>query len=221
VTTITGAALAKPQLLRWAAKQVALWAADNAHQLDAFGRDDFVKLATDAPNRERDSRAARGTELHKHAEQLVTIGHTDAPAEQVPLVEACAGFLDDWEAVPVLSERIVYHDTNQYAGRLDLVADLSDGKRWLLDFKTGAGVYPDMALQLAGYRYARMVGGDDSDETMPTVDAVGVVHVREDGARLYPLVVNEDTYAVFMACRLVYEFTRARDIVGAPAVVPG
>ena len=42
----------------------------------------------------------------------------------------------------------MYSVTHGYAGTLDLIATLRDGrKRWLLDLKTSKGVYGDMALQ--------------------------------------------------------------------------
>ena len=84
-------------------------------------------------------------------------------------------------------------------GTLDLVADLADGQRWLLDWKTTAsGIWPESALQLAAYRNADFYIDDNGDEQpMPPVDQAGCVWLSADGYDLIPVDAGPDTFRSF------------------------
>jgi len=49
---------------------------------------------------------------------------------------------------------MVCSERYEYGGTADAFAEI-DGEVWLLDYKTGAGVYPDTALQLGGLARAQ------------------------------------------------------------------
>lgn len=226
VTTIVRAALANEAFQYSAAKQAAQWAALNPDQLERLGHEAFTKMATEAYKRNMVEKGNLGTQLHMHAQQLVETGTTDAPPEQVPYVEAAADFLDTHQAQPVASECPIFHDTFLYAGRLDLLASLSgvgdDRGIWLLDFKTGAGVYPDVALQLAGYRFATHLVVNDEDRPMVPVSHAGVVWVRPEGWQLIPVRADRDIWTTFLSCIPLYQFSKAKPdtILGAPMPRP-
>jgi hypothetical protein len=225
VTGITGV-LDKPALPWAAAKETALWALHHRDDVANLGEQPWLDAATRAHRDVWNSKRDRGTNLHGHAEQLIRTGYTDAPAEQLALVESAADFLDRWDVQPVWTETSVYHDVYTYAGRLDLIAELGDGLAWLLDFKTGSGVYPEMALQAAGYRFAtHLVAETDAgthDVDMPPVDRVGIVHVRPDGWDLHPITAGDAEFAAFLACKTAFHFTKrdAGDLVSAPLPHP-
>jgi hypothetical protein len=79
----------------------------------------------------------------------------------------------------------------EYGGTADAFVEI-DGEIWLLDYKTRAGVYPDTALQLAGLARAQFMGrpGDPTQYPVPFATRFGVLHIRPEGARLLPVVVN-------------------------------
>lgn len=222
VTSLTHV-LHKPALQTWYARQAATWAALNPEQLATLGHESFVATASKAPDRARDQAGSIGRTLHSHAETLVATGQVDVDEADLPLVVQAADFLDRMLAHPVASERAVFHDMFQYAGRLDLLADLngSDGT-WLLDFKTGAsGVWPEMALQQAAYRFCTHMAALDAageDPPMPPVAHVGIVWVRPEGWQLIPLRADRDVWTTFLALIPLHQFSkRKRDaIVGAP-----
>lgn len=214
--------MAKPQLMGWYARETAAWAANNPDQLAALGHDTFVEVASKAPERARDSASKVGRELHSHAEKLATTGEApDVPEADLLLVRQAVDFLDSMEVEPISSERACWHDTFFYAGRYDLVATIR-GAVWLLDFKTGAsGVWPDMALQQAAYRFASHQQGpspDSPDEPMPPIAHAGIVWVRPEGWQLIPVRADRETWQAFLACLPLYAFSRMRrdDIVAAP-----
>jgi hypothetical protein len=77
----------------------------------------------------------------------------------------------------------------------------------LIDYKTGKGVYPDVALQLSSYRYAEFIGAPDGSEIpMPEVEACVVLHIPEQGE--YELVEVEAGPEIFQAFLFVREVFR-------------
>lgn len=203
VTSILGKTLPKPALTNWAAKSVAEYVADNLDDVARMGswpRDVRVDELKGVPWRQRDAAADRGTEVHALAEQLVHGREVEVPEELSGHVEAYVKFLDEWQPRPVLAEAVVASRRWHYCGQLDLVADLPDGTRALMDLKTSRGVYPEVALQLAGYRNAEVYLGDD-DAELPLAElgitATYVVHVRADGYDCRPVDAGEDAWRVF------------------------
>jgi len=221
VITCTGV-LDKPALQNWYAREAASWAAANPDQLGALGPEAFVDMAAAAGNRTRDSASKIGRDLHSHAEKLATTGEApDVPDTDLQLVMQAADFLDAMAVDTIASERAVFHDTFLYAGRLDLVATIR-GAVWLLDFKTGqSGVWPEMALQQAAYRFCTHMQGttpDADDQPMPPIAHAGIVWVRPEGWQLIPVRADRDTWQAFLATIPIYRFNRLRrdDVVGAP-----
>jgi hypothetical protein len=211
VTTVIGKATDKPALVYASAREAATWAAANVEGLDILGPDQWVREAAGAPRRVWDSKAKRGTLLHEAARQLVAgdpLLPVDANGDQWPddvirSAETLARFMDQWDVEPVLSERPVFHEAHRWAGTIDLVADCRDGRRWLLDYKTGeTGIYPKDALQLATYRHATHVqvvtDAGLEDRPMVAVDAVACVWVRPDGYEVIPVRADESSYDVFV-----------------------
>jgi hypothetical protein len=239
VTTVINRALAKPGLVYAAAREAGLWAANHVAELDPGNVDPWVKSAAGAHRDVWDASARRGTLLHDAARQLVNgeplTPVDEATGEQWPddvirSAEQLARFMDEWDAQPVLAERPVFHEVHKYAGTIDLVADLSDGNRWLLDYKTGAsGVYPEHALQLAAYRYAthvQVLGDTDElelqDDRMPHTHRAGVVWVRPDGYQLIPVRADSAWFQVFLAMLPIHRWAglRHEESVGDPLPVP-
>lgn len=223
VTTIAGV-LDKSGGLAWsAANHAAMWGLHNRELVDALGEQAWVDTATRHHKAEWRKAAVIGTDLHAHAESLIRTGYADVSEEQRPYVEVAADFLDRWDVQPVYTEAPVFHEDHAYAGRLDLIGDLADGNRWLLDFKTSkSGIYPEVALQAAGYRYATHIVADDRDEPMPAVDKVGAVHVRPEGWELVPVTADLDIFETFLSCQTLYRFTqrKAEDLIGDPLPHP-
>lgn len=223
VTTIKGV-LNMRQLPPWYAKQAAGWAATNMEQLSALGPDEFVKLASKAGDAARDRAADLGRGVHAHAQQLLETGEVSVSDEQLPMVRQAADFLDRYVRTVVASERAVYNDTFGYAGRLDGLFELDglDGIS-LVDFKTGqSGVWSDVALQLAAYRFCTHMQAADPakqpDVPMPPVSRACVVWVRPEGWQLIPVKADREIWTTFLSCIPLYQFDKRKKetIVGAP-----
>ena len=220
VTTILSKGLPKPALVNWAARTAAEYAIDNWDTLADLPISERMEMIRRSPDATKNAAALRGTKLHDAAQTLIETGKADVEPEQVPLVESYARFLSDWDVRPEFVESSVYSVTHGYAGTLDLIARLSDGRLWLLDIKTSKGVFGDMALQLAAYRHCEYLHDDDTegdDIAMPRVDAVGIVHVRADGYDLVPMTAGPAEFRSFLYIAQVAQTAdRLKELVHAP-----
>jgi hypothetical protein len=230
VTTIRGV-LDKPGLVGASAKEAAAWAAIHVDELTTLGEEEWRRTCAGAGPRAWAVSRDKGTLLHNLAERLVygdALPTEDAdglpfPDDVYQSAQQLAGFMDAWQVDPVAHEAVVFNDVDHWAGRLDLIGDLSDGARWLLDYKTGAsGVWSETSMQLAAYAHATHIVIDDEDLPMPAVDKGGAVWVRPDAWQLIPVAIGAPVYDAFRRCQAIYPWTRMRksDVVGAPLPVP-
>ena len=138
VTWVLSNGVPKPALIDWAARTVAGYAVDH---WDELADETSKQTPPRALERSRfdTSRAAmaRGTDVHTIAMQLASGEEVDVPEAIAGYVDAYLRFVEEWKPAELLVEVPVFNRAAGYAGTLDLVADLADGARWLLDWKTG------------------------------------------------------------------------------------
>lgn len=235
VTTAIGEGFPKPALPYWAAKVVAQHVVDmDLDDLDVLrrlGREAAVGALKNIPWAQRNAAAVRGTEVHNIAEKVITGQDVPIPEHLFGHVEAVVAFLDEWQVKPVLVEKVVGSYAFGYCGTFDLIGDLPDGRRVLFDYKTSAGIYPDMALQLAAYRWADVfVAEKDLELPMSEVriDEAKAVHVRADGYDVIPLDTSESVFKIFCHCLAVAKARQSddgkwagTDVWKLPAELPG
>ncbi|MGI5153627.1 hypothetical protein [Microbispora sp. CA-102843] len=223
VTTLIGDGFPKSGLINWAADTVAAHAVDNWDEIAGLTPSERLKRLAKAHTAVRDAAGVRGTRVHKLAEALTRGEEVDVPDELAGHVESCVRFLDEWQAEQVLVERPIFSRRYRYGGSPDLVADLADGKRWLLDWKTNAkGPYGDMAFQLSAYRFADFYLDDEGRQIpMPEVDEVGVVWLRADGYDLYPFEAGPEVFRQFLYIAQVAQASKeCRDYKGDALLPP-
>lgn len=235
VTTVIGKAHDKPGLSWWAAEEAAKWAVDNLATLDETRPAPWIREARRVHNELKTAAAKRGTLLHDAARQLVAGAPITPETEGEPWPDAVvdaagqlARFMDDWDVDPLLAERPVFHELHRWAGTVDLVATLRDGRTWLLDYKTGkSGIYPKDALQLAAYRHASHVqveaaSGELFDRGMTQVDECACVWIQPDFYELRPVLADWPSYDVFLHMLPVARWTdwKREETVGSPLPVP-
>jgi hypothetical protein len=206
VTTIIRNSAPAGGLLNWYARQAAEWAAQHGELREELGDAAWIKACANAANDARDKAADRGRAIHAAAEKLVDGEPVDVPAEIAERAGLVLRFLDTWRANVLARECVVYHGGHRYAGQFDLIAELADGNRWLLDYKTGSGIFPDVALQLAAYRNAEFIVWNGTDRPMPRIDKTGVVHITENGFELIPIDSGPDVWATFVSALPLYRF---------------
>lgn len=201
VTTILKDGMPKPALVGWGIKTVAEYAVDHWDDLATEKPSERLKVLKGSPYADRDAAANRGTLVHDLAEQLVRGQEVEVPDELAGHVESYVRFLDEWQPEPVLVERTVVNYTVGYAGTLDLAARFPcwPGELVLADLKTSrSGVYGETGMQLAAYRYAEFYVADDgTEQPMPPIDRVVVIHVRADGYDVVPVRADEHVFTRF------------------------
>jgi len=226
VTTLISGGLPKPALPRWAARTVAEHVADDpalVESLRATGRGPMVAALAALPWQARDTASARGTEVHALAARVAAGEEVDVPDDLLPLVQAAAQFYDDWDVEPLWTEVPVAHRAHWWAGRVDLVARLhrDGGRTWWLDLKTGSGVYPEAALQLAAYAHCEFGLVEGAEAAPPACDAAGVVHLMPGGYDLVPVDAGQETYETFRRVAAVARRARGLDrLLGEPLPAP-
>lgn len=227
VTTILSGGLPKPALLPWGIRSVAEGAVDDRVILRAMldkcetpadcrsgaycaACDETVRFLKGKPYAHRDRAADLGTYVHDAAEAYVLGKPFPAwPLPVKPRMDAFVQFLHDYSPAYEATEASVYNRSEKYAGTLDAIATIG-GRRLLLDTKTGKGVYPEVGLQLAAYRFAEFIGlPDGSEEAMRPVDGAAVLHLPESGG--YELLEVRADDAVFTAFLYVRECFRFQE----------
>lgn len=223
VTTIINGGVPKPALINWAKKFTATYAWENFDTFKAMydsgdeaGCIDWLK---NAAFRSRDKAADLGSIVHASCE-AVALGKPIPPwpKEAQPRMDGFKAFLADYQPEFHNVESSVYNRSENYAGTLDAIATIAD-RRYLLDMKTGKGVYPEVALQLAAYRFAEFIAGADGAEyPMVDVHACAVLHLPEAGGyELVDVRADAEVFRSFLYVREVFRWQNE----GSKSVIRG
>lgn len=203
----------KPALPYWSVKEGANFAVDNIAEVASLAktdRDAAVDLIKRAPWRKRDKAADIGSTLH-HVIEARTLGSDpNVPADVESYIKQfddwCSVYEPEWEALEV----VIWHPDESYAGRLDAIAKLGrlDGKRYLLDWKSGSGTYPSHALQANLYARAPIIFDDRAgvESPMPDIDGAAIVRIGPEGWTFTEVNLCDDIYRAGLYCREMYRW---------------
>jgi len=223
VTTILGVK-DKPALVGWAKRETAACAVRNldvlSRMVQSGGAQAAVEWLKRIPDYQRDVAADLGSRVHALAEGIGRGEPLTVDEELRPYLAAYRrDFLDVFQPRFLAVEAMVCSERYEYGGTADAFVEI-DNEIWLLDYKTGSGVYPDSALQLAGLARAQFIGrpGDPTQYPVPPATRFGVLHLRPEGARLYPVTVDRATVAAFLDARRLYAWDQgaAKSVIGEP-----
>lgn len=228
VTTIL-TAIAKAALLPWGIKATSEGAVKNRDVLRAMlarcespeacikgefcpACDETIRFLKGTPYAQRDRAADLGTNIHAAAEAYA-LGkpYPPWPVMVKPYMDSYVRFLDVMQPTFVATEATVYNRTERYAGTLDAIVELalpmSEPANYLLDTKSGKGVYPEVGLQLAAYRYAEFIGlPDGSEQPMPEVSGGLCLHLTPEGYRLIEVRCDLEVFRSFLYAREVFRW---------------
>lgn len=199
----------KDALVPWAAKEVATYVVDNIYDvkrmLDSGGKYPTIDFLKGIPNQRRDTAAVRGTAVHALAEKYIRGEEIEVPDDVLAYVEGYATFINDWKPVSVHEELVVASRKHGYAGTLDSIQDISGVGRALVDYKTSRGVYGEVALQVAAYRYADVyLDADGNEQDMIPVEATLVLHIQPGTYDLIPLQADEEAFEKYLTAQRNY-----------------
>jgi hypothetical protein len=175
VTTILKESSSNQGLIEWAASETAKAAVGGLRTLQAIlddsGADEAVKWLKDAryrPRKGERSAAELGTAVHHACETYALTGvKPTVDAEVAPFLDQFDRWVQAHQPEYEAAEMTVYSPTYGYAGTLDGIIKV-DGARVVADYKSSKkdrddkgklrSPWPDVALQLAAYRYADFAG---------------------------------------------------------------
>ena len=223
-------------LVNWAVRATNTYALENMDVVGPlYNRDPeaAIKMVGQSRYQKTGKAMARGTELHKAAEQLALgVTPTEVDVDALPYVEQFKRFLEDHAPVFEMAEAPVYNFSRFYAGTLDGIVVI-DGQRLVVDYKTtdkapdsgkSRPPYPEVALQLAAYRRAEVVGvlseqryasgkryyvadPEAEHEPMPETDGAVCMVVSPFDYQLVPVRTDDEVFRCFIAARECARFS--------------
>jgi hypothetical protein len=223
VTTVLGVLDKSGPLVGWAKRETAACAVRNLGMLVRMREAGGDAAATDwlkrIPDYQRDTAADIGTRVHALAEQINRGLEPAVSTDEEPFIDAYRRFLIAFRPRFLAVEAMVVSLRHQYGGTLDAVCVIEDDV-WLVDLKTGVGLYPETGLQLAAYGAADFIGrpGTARRFRLPRPTRYGAIHVRPEGARLVDYHVDRGTFAAFLEARRLYAWQQGpgKSVVGEP-----
>lgn len=205
VTTIIKV-LDKPALVGWAARESAAYAVEHWDELAGLPimeRADKITRARFESNRRA---IVRGHRIHEFGDKISHGVPVEVPDEYRGPAEAYARFLDAWDLQTIATESPVCHTAYRYGGTFDAIAESPRLGRVMIDIKTGSGVYPETALQLAAYRHADlMIDAAGDEQPMISTEGAYVAHVLPDTVDLIPITQDDRVTGAFLYCLELYE----------------
>lgn len=204
VTTLIGGGLPKPALPSWAARTVAEHVADNLDSVAGMkdqGRAAIVNALKGVPWSQARAAAAKGTEVHALAAEIIHGREVEVPEHITGHVEGYVRFLDKHKVEPVIVEAVIANRQWRFCGSLDMVSRIN-GAVAIADIKTSAsGVYAETAYQLAAYRFAEVyLDADGSEKPMADlgIERGYAIWCRADGTDLLPVRCDEAIFKDFL-----------------------
>lgn len=256
VTTLIGC-LDKPALIYWSAEETAKAAVKSLRtvgtMIDEQGPDAAVEWLKGARfRRPRGQRTAAelGTDVHAACEQYVITGQRpDVDEEVAPFLDQFDGWCDEFQPEYQAAEVTVFAPEYGYAGTCDAFLTI-DGTRFIADYKTSrksvdgkgnpTGPYPEVALQLAAYRWAELAAVwrprrfekfrrryyllSPEERALavpvPEVDTGLVIHITPEHCHAYPVRCDEGVFESFLAVidAAAWSFEGSKDAIGQPLV---
>jgi hypothetical protein len=153
VTNVTGA-LPKPALMYWYAKLTAETAVNEQQAWINMATDeDKIAWLKGAPQRNVTRAAAKGTTVHAVIDNMLQGKTYEVESKVEPWIASVIKFVNEARPRPERTETSIYDERTLCAGTFDFLGRLDAAPefgRCLIDWKTSAGIYEDMAVQLVG-----------------------------------------------------------------------
>lgn len=208
VTTILRV-INKPALITWLQKRAAEKALEDPATYDT------PQKVLAALELDKDAAGQRGSNVHAIAHEYVRFVKGEIPREALrpyeedPYFPAIVSFFETMRPDIAASELTVFNTEHVYAGTLDLLAVMQDGKRYVIDWKTSKAVYPEFGLQVEAYRMCdgAIVPGDPPTLEKwdgPLAEAGAVVLLRPDGTFQWVKVPAD--FEIFLAALELYRW---------------
>lgn len=212
VTNIIGV-LDKPAIPRWAARTVAESAWKMRSSLTEMGEAECIEVLKGSPWRNSGRASDRGTSVHDYLDAAAQGRDVELEGEALTFKAGADDWLERYNPEFHLTEFTVFGDG--YAGTADFMAFLNEGRLYVGDYKTGKGLYPEVALQLAAIRYATHIYSEGALIPMLDLDGAVAVLITPTKAKVCEVAADEAAHRAFLACRDAWHWKNGRNPIGA------
>lgn len=196
-------------------RKVAEFAVDNYERLNALSRDEKLRVIK-GTQYEKSEASVVGDIVHDWIDRYVK-GNPPANKEVKEAIitaqrmwERFLAFTKDALYRPefLMSEFTVWSDKYGYAGTGDLGMKVGPERTFVLcDTKTGTGIWPDTAMQLAALKNADfMLDSEGNEVPMPPFEKCAVLHLRPKSYALNPYDKIEEAFETFLALKRVFDW---------------
>jgi hypothetical protein len=209
----------------WAAKQAAIYAANNLAMLSAMKTEaERVDIIKGAPFRKTGDSSDVGNKVHDWIDTYAKRSIEDNQGKSLPrgawepidlagsvitarrMWNQFVHLANHYEMIWLHSEITVWSDKYEYAGTGDAVVSIN-GQVVFTDWKTGNGVYPEVGMQLAALANADYaLDADGNQFALPKPDMYAVGHVRPTYTRLSPVANIDSCFKAFLGLREVHRW---------------
>lgn len=172
------------------------------------------RFLKEEPARVLNNAAYKGTDVHDLVERLDNGEIVDIPDMLAGHIASWRQCKNDYGFVTLRTEFTVFSPTHDYAGTGDFLGTSTVHPEWGLilgDYKTSeSGIWPDIALQLAGIKNADFIGDVtyDADGNKLYNEITGElekiqtfigIQITAKGYKVVPVNVTDGTFAVFLS----------------------
>jgi hypothetical protein len=195
--------ISKPNITQWAARKAAQFAVLHMDELEGLSSQEKVDRI--AGEHENISGAARdlGTAIHETIDSWQKGAAAEDPEGAGPYLNRFIDWVLDVQPSFIENECTLWSRTHEYAGTADAIAEINH-KTYLLDFKTGKGVYAEAALQVSALAGADFIITPEGEEKeIPALDFLAAVHIRPRSCKLIPVSGQEENMKAFLAARQI------------------
>lgn len=159
----------------------------------------------------KSSAGNKGSKVHSAIEDLILgkeikmdskyMNRSTEQLEELSLEEyECLMSFADWfnatKPKVLRTEFVVFNDKEGYGGTVDLTCEI-DGKKYIVDFKTGQNVWPEYELQLSAYKHAH----EKPEEYSLAVLQIGYRRNKNK----WKWTEFEDKYDLFLAAKKIWQ----------------
>lgn len=207
--------LPKPALDTWKLKTVATWAVRNQEAWEKLPEEAAVKVIKDSVW--YDTSARDNGDIAHHVLEMRAIGReVDVPAGFEGASRAWDLITEEFEVEVLYAEPQLVNYTLRYAGSADAIMRMrrrseGEGGKWktyVVDWKSGNGLFGSTAFQLMAYAQAeKLLTPDGQEVDMPEIDGTLGVWVRPNGVAIYPMEYSQDVWDVVRCARRLFDLT--------------
>ncbi len=164
--------------------------------------------------------AESGTLVHNAIEELISGKELVWDEKKYNLIEwkgllRFNDFFENFVTKVYAYEVQIFSHKHKYAGTVDFIGELTDGKVWLIDWKFGNAVYESHFLQIAAYKSAW------NENSELKIDKYGILHLKaktrgrdrldkkvqgEGWSLIEPKESYERLFKIFTSVLNIYEF---------------